>query len=139
MAATATATIDQVTFYVDSVPGLVFDFSAALDRCLLAIISSTRENFSGSHAPDGAPWKPLKHPRPNSKGADKPLRDKGLLMASIAARGKDGNVFSKTGDSIEWGSNLEYAGLHQFGGTVKPKNAKYLSLPLTAEAARAGS
>ena len=34
------------------------------------------------------------------------------------------------------GTNLEYAAIHEFGGTIKPRTAKYLSIPLTEDARR---
>lgn len=34
------------------------------------------------------------------------------------------------------GTDVEYATIHEFGGTITPKNAKYLAIPLT-DAARA--
>lgn len=34
------------------------------------------------------------------------------------------------------GTDLEYAAIHEFGGTIKPKTAKYLSIPLTQDARR---
>lgn len=140
MAATETATLEQVVGWLNGMAGgFVFDFSAALDRCLIAIQASTKENFAGGHAPDGTPWAPLRFARPGSKGTDRPLRDKGILGASVTARGSQGNIERRTSTSLEWGSNLDKAGLHQFGGIVRPTKAKALAIPLTREAVRAGS
>ena len=58
------------------------------------------------------------------------LADTGTLMNSI--------TYVKRGNKVIVGSNLKYARIHQFGGTIKPKNAKYLTVPLTQEA-RKGS
>jgi phage gpG-like protein len=136
-----TATLDQVIAWLDGIGGgfSSIDFSPALDRCRIAIVSSTKENFAGGHAPDGTPWPALRFPRPGSKGTDRPLRDKGLLAASVTARGAEGNIERRTPTSLEWGSNLDKAGLHQYGGTIRPTKAKALSIPLTREAVRAGS
>ncbi len=40
------------------------------------------------------------------------------------------------GSLLEWGTNVEYGPLQQYGGTITPKNAKALAIPLTPEAAR---
>lgn len=82
------------------------------------------EHFDQSVSPDGTPWKPLAHQRPN--GGDKPLRDKGLLMASVSAL--------VTEDEIEIRANAPGARLHNFGGTVVPVNAKALAIPISKEA-----
>jgi HK97 gp10 family phage protein len=37
---------------------------------------------------------------------------------------------------VEIGTNLEYAKIHEYGGTIKPKKAKFLAVPLTEEARR---
>lgn len=39
---------------------------------------------------------------------------------------------------VEIGTDLEYARIQEYGGTITPKNAKYLAVPLT-EAARAAT
>lgn len=35
---------------------------------------------------------------------------------------------------VEIGTDLEYAAIHEFGGVIKPKNAKNLAIPLTSAA-----
>jgi HK97 gp10 family phage protein len=37
------------------------------------------------------------------------------------------------------GTNLEYAAIHEFGGTIVPRKAKFLAIPLTDEARPYGS
>lgn len=55
------------------------------------------------------------------------------------------SVTGKLSSSINWwlsgsegwiGSNLVYAAIHEYGGTIVPKNAKYLTIPLWKGAAR---
>jgi phage virion morphogenesis protein len=93
------------------------------------LVSDSRRRFQTATDPGGRPWKPLKHRRPN--GGDKPLRDTGVLRNSI------------TGEATATGavvfSNLPYARLHEYGGTVRPKRSKYLAIPLTRDAKRTGS
>jgi phage virion morphogenesis protein len=94
------------------------------------ILSDVRNNFARSQGPDGRKWKPLAHGRPGQSGG-LPLRDTGMLLASTNSR--------VVGQEIIVGSNHISAGVHQFGGTIKPKKAKLLAIPLTKEAKRAGS
>lgn len=54
------------------------------------------------------------------------LQNIGTLRASI------GSVRKITGESLEYGTNLIYAGMMQEGGTIYPKNVKYLTIPLPA-------
>lgn len=115
------------------------DLRKPLGAAAVALAASTKENFDGGHDPDGVPWKPLAHPRVNSKGSDKPLRDKGLLMASVSARGAKGHIERIGRQELQFGTNLIYARLHQEGGVIRPKNGKYLAIPLTREAQRAVS
>lgn len=128
----------QVDAWVASLAQLSFDFTQALGMCRMAVISATKENFAGGHSPTGSVWLPLAHPRPNSKGTDRPLRNNGILMASVTARGAPGNFEQITPTRMEFGTNLDYAAVHQYGATIFPRSSKYLAIPLTTEAARAG-
>ena len=101
----------------------------AVGRAIAGVLlADIRRRFGTGTAPDGTRWKPIRR-RPN--GGDKPLLDAGLLRASVRA------VPTATGAAAF--STLPYAGLHQFGGTVRPSRAKYLAIPLTRAAKRAGS
>lgn len=91
--------------------------------------SGVIQHFTTSTAPDGTPWAPLKHNRPN--GGNQPLRDHGLLQASISA--------TVTQEGIELAANSPGAPLHQYGGTIKPKAGRFLAIPVTAEAKRVGA
>jgi len=88
---------------------------------------SNMETFKRGVSPDGTPFIPLAHQRP-SGGSGLPLRDNGFLLASIQARA--------TQNDLTVSSNLAYAGLHQFGGTIRPKKGKFLTIPATKEAKR---
>ncbi len=80
--------------------------------------ADTKERFETSTDPDGVPWAALRRPRANSKGGDKPLRDKGLLMAAATGRGA-GHVERLTDASLEVGVNLDYAGAQNDGATIR--------------------
>lgn len=85
----------------------------------------------------GRAWKPTGGlallSRAGSGGGAKTLRDTGRLQQSLAAAPR------VTRDTVSIGSNVRYARIHQEGGTIRPRNAKMLAIPLTREAGRARS
>jgi len=99
------------------------------------IRNDLKENLRAGRSPDGTPFRPLKFPRPNGKTS--PLWDTGALARSVGGAG-GGHVETRTADTLTLGTNLEYAGIHQDGGEVTPKTARWLTIPLTAAAKRAG-
>lgn len=74
----------------------------------ILIASDIKENFAGQHGPDGQPWAPLKHRQGQA------LRDKGFLLAASTAE----LVETLDDYSLTLTNVLEYAALHNFGGTV---------------------
>lgn len=114
------------------------DFTRPLKVCKQLIVADVKSNFADSHDPDGTPWLPLAHSRPNSKGEDKPLKDKNILGSSVTSN-RPGHVETMTRDTLIIGTNLDYAGTHQDGGIILPRSAKALAIPLTKEAARVDS
>jgi phage virion morphogenesis protein len=76
----------------------------------LALVTSTGFRFEQERDPDGNPW-------PQSLRAmftsGKTLTDTALLVNSITYEASD--------DSVAVGTNLIYAAIHQFGGTIKSK------------------
>jgi phage gpG-like protein len=115
------------------------DFRPVLKAIRLDVIAETRTNFDKGTDPDGKTWAPLKHPRVSSKGGDLPLRDFGMLAASVTSPGSPGNIDESDEKSILWGTNFEHGPIHQFGGVITPKVAKMLAIPATREAQRIGS
>lgn len=141
MAGTArTLSLEEFLAEMERTTGVVANVSyrKPLRSCKQEIVADTKENFAAGRGPDGQAWPALAHSRPGSKSADKPLRDKGLLMASVLSANAQGHVEELTDDYFLMGTNLDYARIHQEGGTITPKNAKALSIPLTREAERAG-
>jgi len=92
------------------------------------LLADIRRRFAAGVAPDGTRWTPIRR-RPN--GGTRPLLDTGLLRGSVRAE--------PTATGATAFSTLPYAALHQFGGTVRATRAKYLAIPLTRAAKRAGS
>lgn len=139
MAATETIPLAALPGWGKKLVGEVLGASWAktLRACGARVAASAKENFAAGKGPDDSSWPRLAHRRPSNRGTDQPLRDKGLLAASMSARGK--GFFQQVEDfRLEQGTNLEYAALHQYGGVVSAKRAKYLTIPLTKEAARSG-
>lgn len=85
----------------------------ALEQVGEHILSETLERFDTSTTPDGSPWQPsqrvLKH-------NGKTLLDTGRLQGSV--------TYKADTQSVQVGTNLDYAAIHQFGsGSLeKPKN-----------------
>lgn len=93
------------------------------------LVADLRGQFYGGHGPNGVPWVPLKHKRP--QGGDRPLMNTGVLANSFHAY--------PDADGVTVATTHPGARLHLYGGVVKPVKAKMLSIPLTVEAARYGS
>jgi len=94
-------------------------FRPPLEVSKLLIVGATRQNFNQGRDPEGVPWLPLKRPRRRSKGGDLPLRDTGKLRASVTGGAR--TVERITDTELIFGTNLEYAGFHQFGTRFIPK------------------
>ncbi len=82
------------------------------------LVSGAKMNFVRSSAPDGTPWAPLKKERRRNKGKSLPLRDTGLLMASLQGGPKHIDVRRQTG--LQFGTSVDYAAFHQFGTKFIP-------------------
>lgn len=79
-------------------------------------VFSSQRNIERETTPEGQPWKPLS-PRTAAKrsgrgrrGTEHMLRVKNRLYASISYAAMD--------NSVEWGSNVKYARIHQLGGVI---------------------
>ncbi len=83
-----------------------------LTNCAAAAHSELENSFIQSIDPYGNPWRPL------SSRTGKPLLDTGILAASWK--------FPITRDGFVVETNLVYAGIHQYGGIVRAKNAPWL-------------
>lgn len=86
------------------------DLSPLMDQIGNAMELTTHERFEGEHDPDGNPWKPSIRAR--TQGG-KTLTKDGHLDNSV--------THASSSDSVEIGSNLIYARIHQQGGTISGK------------------
>lgn len=90
-------------------------------------VVSTQLNIERETAPDGTPW-PRLSPRTAEKrigrtrrGYDSMLRVSNRLYSSIS--------YDATDASVEWGSHLVYARIHQLGGAIEmPSRAGKVSI-----------
>lgn len=106
-------------------------------QCAESVRSFTKQNFSRGRGPSGETWAPLKMPRP--RGGQKPLRDTGLLMASVTAKAAKGAIERVTDSTLIVGTNLDRAAIHQYGGILRPRKGRAIAVPLTRQAVTAGS
>jgi len=108
---------DKLERFIDRMLLKIADTERLMESIGLSFVSVTQERIHKGIEPPNAPltkaWK---------KGKKAiPLLDNGHMAASINYRaGKD---------FVTWGSNKIYAPIQQFGGTIKPKNAKKLAIP----------
>jgi len=91
------------------------DTEPLADKIGGAMVTSVGMRFEAEQAPDGTPWK-------KTRRGGKILQDQGNLSDSI--------THAATKDSVAVGTNLIYAGTHQFGAVIKPKNAKMLAFKI---------
>lgn len=107
---------------------------------LLALMFTQRTRvFDNEEGPDG-PWKPLKKGQARKRfkklpgkvqralltpevafiaGENKILQDDRVLLQSFTIQGAPQQETSTNGDEVFLGSNVEYAAIHNFGGTIK--------------------
>lgn len=79
--------------------------------------SQTRRRISEEKtSPAGEAWKP------NLRDGDILVESGSHLLASVA--------YSASADQAEWGAAWEYAHVHQYGATIKPKEADKLVFSL---------
>lgn len=116
--------IDVDSFAADKkLKGLV-DASRDLRPLLIGLGMMAIREFDKNFRAQGRPtqWAPLKpktlHRRRKSGKGAKILRDTGRLQQSLS-QGRIGNVYRLEPRSLTIGSNLVYARIHQFGGTIK--------------------
>ncbi|MFD1330255.1 phage virion morphogenesis protein [Mycoplana ramosa] len=82
-----------------------------------AMLTATQRRFERETDPDGRPWPPLakrttmKKVRGKRRGSDHILRETTRLYRSLTTRSDN--------RSAEIGTNLTYAGIHQFGGEIQ--------------------
>ncbi|MDE5831726.1 MAG: phage virion morphogenesis protein [Desulfovibrio sp.] len=79
------------------------------------LVSGTTRRFVEEKDPQGNPWK--KSGRATEQSGQT-LSDTGRLRKSV--------TYAASANKVVVGTNLKYARIHQFGGTIKAKNGKSL-------------
>lgn len=90
--------------------------------------SGAQMRFREGKGPDGRPW--VESWRAKEDGGQT-LRDTSRLQRSIN--------FEAAHDKVAVGTNVLYARIHQLGGIIRARNAKFLAVPMTKQARAAGS
>ncbi len=91
----------------------------------VGLVRNTQDRFRAGRDPDGLAWRPLRPFTLAMKRGPGILREsamRGGLMASIAFRADAG----AGGATVQIGTNKVYGAIHQFGGTIRPRNPKGL-------------
>lgn len=92
---------------IDVLRGAPDHLYPALDAIGAAMEAKTRLRFREGVDPEGAPWKPSK----------RALKVHGQTLVK-SGRLRDSITHNVTETGVEWGSNVVYAAIHQFGGTI---------------------
>ncbi|NNG44982.1 phage virion morphogenesis protein [Pseudoalteromonas sp. NEC-BIFX-2020_002] len=103
----ATAVSDVLTQLVKNLDNL----APALGNVGEHLMLTHRDHFDEQRSPDGDPWQALSpdYAKSKKKNKDKILRLNDILRDTFAYNVGD--------ESLEFGTNMEYAAIHQFGGT----------------------
>lgn len=105
---------------------------AAFDEIGQYLVSEITQLFREGKGPDGKSWQGIGDIRRGVKGGGgKTLVEHGHL--------RDSYTHDADEKELVVGSNDKRARLHNFGGVVKPRKARYLSLPLTKPASQYNS
>lgn len=94
--------INEVFIALERAPS---DMTDVFDEIGLMLVESTQDRFDEGVDPDGVAWEPSQRALANG---DKTLYDRGHLHDSI--------TYIPSSDSLEVGSNMIYAAIHQLGG-----------------------
>ncbi|SFU85430.1 phage virion morphogenesis (putative tail completion) protein [Paenacidovorax caeni] len=112
-----TAAIEHLSGLVDAIN----DPSPLLAELGEYGLRSTRARFKSQTAPDGTAWAALQpwYQREKRRNKSRILTLNGYLRGQM--------TWQLVGDrTVEIGSNLPYAAVHQFGATIKPRAARVL-------------
>lgn len=105
---------DRLTARLTALEDALDDMSPVMADLGEFFVTSTKDRFTEGKGPDGIPWAPKSETTKAAYRARKdPVSDNPLWGPSGRLRTE---IFAQAGpNSIEWGSNLVYAGVHQFG------------------------
>ncbi len=104
--------------------GVMDDTTPVMAAIGTGLVASTHRRFVSQTDPDGAPWAPLNPDYRAMKRNRRILTESGRLRDSINAQ--------PSRDMVRVGTNVIYAAIHQFGGTIVPKSATHLVFRLAS-------
>ncbi len=92
------------------------DFTDTLDGFVPDLERTHQDHFQNRSSPDGNAWEPTHWFRPANNDHNT-LEDRGVLRGSLI-RGAQGNITEIVDNQLEFGTEVDYAGIHQFGATI---------------------
>lgn len=108
------------------------DPSPALKALGPLLVASTRNRIAAEQSPEGTAWPKLNPDYAAGK------RGPGMLRERAMRGGLFGSLTSQVDDrTLRVGTNKIYAAIHQFGGTITPRNAEALVFRLGGRVVRA--
>ena len=101
------------------------DTTPLMERLGERIQAWTQDRFDANQqkAPDGTPWAKLNADYAQSKPQH--LQNRRLTLSGHLRRSIRWQLLDSR--SVQVGTNVPYAAIHQFGGTIRPKKGKALS------------
>lgn len=95
------------------------DLTLALNDIGEYLLETHQQRFIDQQTPDGIPWEPLSPTTlARKRRDDRILTEEGNLANNLHYQITNGSSSA----SLEFGSNEEYAAMHQFGGTTSPRS-----------------
>jgi phage virion morphogenesis protein len=122
---TLTAKLDDAALQgaLKRLSGLMHDPGPLLRRIGAGLVIAAEERFQSQTDPWGRAWHPLTPAYAPLKTNIRILTERGHLRGSMSYR--------VGAHEVSYGTPMIYGAIHQFGGTIKPKNAKALAFPLS--------
>lgn len=80
------------------------------------VLDSTRQRFRDARAPNGQPWTPLADSTVAARRKGRRRRGSTPQILLDTARLRNSISYQVKGLTIEWGTNVRYARIHQLGG-----------------------
>lgn len=134
--ATLSASVDakEAARAFAALKGMMDDTTPIMRAIGVGLVRDTQDRFMDAVDPNGEPWAPLLPAYAAIKDGPGILREHGMrggLMGSITSKASR--------NAVEVGTNKIYGAVHQFGATIKPKNASHLVFELAGGVVKAKS
>ncbi|MXV35832.1 MULTISPECIES: phage virion morphogenesis protein [unclassified Saccharibacter] len=113
---------DRISAALSRLEKLGREPNALLSDIGLKMVDRTKERIEREVSPDGSPFAPLNPLYASTKKGPGILRESGSLRRTIYKQIE--------GNRLIWGSNMNYAAVHQFGAIIKPKTQSALEFSI---------